>query len=225
MHNNINKQIQEYYRTLTILQNASFPRMSHTIEHAGETRVAASGNNRRPATNNRQRNKKGAASYSPALHRSTIGAGGLNFSVRDGKRWDTAAIATRKGVDLHDKQGPVQRPLRTKARRKTTIAQRRQNVAAQGNRSGESVRAISSARLWRRRLYTCALSTSSSRTTLKGALISRQASRLDAFSAYPNQTRIPGGAPGGTTGKPEVCPARSSRTSARTAQDSNAHDR
>ena len=25
---------------------------------------------------------------------STIGAGGLNFSVRDGKRWDTAAIAT-----------------------------------------------------------------------------------------------------------------------------------
>ena len=82
--------------------------MSHNIEHAGETRVAASGNNRRPATNNRQRNKKkGAASYSPALHRSTIGAGGLNFSVRDGKRWDTAAIATRKGVDLHDKQGPI----------------------------------------------------------------------------------------------------------------------
>ena len=25
---------------------------------------------------------------------STIGAGGLNFSVRDGKRWDPAAIAT-----------------------------------------------------------------------------------------------------------------------------------
>ena len=41
----------------------------------------------------------------------------------------------------------------------------------------------------------------------------RLASRLDAFSAYPIQTRIPGGAPGGTTGKPEVCPPRSSRTS------------
>ena len=26
--------------------------------------------------------------------RSTIGASGLNFSVRDGKRWDPAAIAT-----------------------------------------------------------------------------------------------------------------------------------
>ena len=86
-------------------------------------------------------------------------------------------------------------------------------------------RAISKARLWRRRLYTCLLSTSSSRTTLNGVLISRPASHLDAFSAYPFQTRIPGGAPGGTTGIPEVCPARSSRTSARSTQDSCAHDR
>ena len=86
-------------------------------------------------------------------------------------------------------------------------------------------RAISKARLWRRRLYTCLLSTSSSRTTLSGVLISRPASHLDAFSAYPFQTRIPGGAPGGTTGIPEVCPARSSRTSARSTQDSCAHDR
>ena len=30
--------------------------------------------------------KKQAASYSPALQRSTIGANGLNFSVRNGKR-------------------------------------------------------------------------------------------------------------------------------------------
>ena len=37
---------------------------------------------------------KKAAAYSPALHCSTIGDGGLNFSVRNGKRWDTAAIAT-----------------------------------------------------------------------------------------------------------------------------------
>ena len=37
---------------------------------------------------------KKAATYSPALHCSTIGAGGLNFSVRNGKRWDPAAIAT-----------------------------------------------------------------------------------------------------------------------------------
>ena len=37
---------------------------------------------------------KVAVSYSPALHCSTIGAGGLNFSVRNGKRWDPAAITT-----------------------------------------------------------------------------------------------------------------------------------
>ena len=59
----------------------------------------------------------------------------------------------------------------------------------------------------------------------KGTLISWLASHLDAFSAYPIQTQIPGGAPGGTTGKPEVCPTRSSRTSVRATQDSNAHDR
>ena len=38
--------------------------------------------------------KKAAASYSPALQRSTIGAAGLNFSVRDGKRWNPGAMAT-----------------------------------------------------------------------------------------------------------------------------------
>jgi len=34
-----------------------------------------------------------AAAYSPTL-RSTIGADGLNFSVRNGKRWNPVAIAT-----------------------------------------------------------------------------------------------------------------------------------
>ena len=47
---------------------------------------------------------KEAATYSPALHCSTIGAGGLNFSVRNGKRWDTAAITTWLGVEVSHKQ-------------------------------------------------------------------------------------------------------------------------
>ena len=38
--------------------------------------------------------KKEAATYSPTFYRSTIGATGLNFSVRDGKRWDPGAITT-----------------------------------------------------------------------------------------------------------------------------------
>ena len=37
--------------------------------------------------------KKVAATYSPTT-RSTIGAIGLNFSVRKGKRWNPDAIAT-----------------------------------------------------------------------------------------------------------------------------------
>lgn len=46
------------------------------------------------------RKSKKAATYSPALHCSTIGAGGLNCSVRNGKRWNTAAIATRITLNL-----------------------------------------------------------------------------------------------------------------------------
>ena len=42
--------------------------------------------------------EKKAASYSPALHCSTIGVGGLNFSVRNGKRWSPATITTWYGV-------------------------------------------------------------------------------------------------------------------------------
>ena len=58
-----------------------------------------------------------------------------------------------------------------------------------------------------------------------GGLFLRRASRLDAFSAYPDPTWLPGDAPGGTAGLPEVGPTRSSRTSVKPAQTSNAHDR
>ena len=45
-----------------------------------------------------------------------------------------------------------------------------------------------------------------------GHVISRGASRLDAFSAYPVPTWLPSAAPGGTTGTPAVGSSRSSRT-------------
>ncbi len=89
----------------------------------------------------------------------------------------------------------------------------------------ESLRAISTARLAHRCACTCGLSTSSSSTALSGDLILGGASRLDAFSAYPGRTRLPGGAPGGTTGSPEVRPTRSSRTSVGAPQISNARNR
>ena len=59
----------------------------------------------------------------------------------------------------------------------------------------------------------------------QGDLILGRASCLDAFSTYPDPTRLPGSAPGGTTGSPEVGPTRSSRTSVGSPQISNAHNR
>ena len=56
-----------------------------------------------------------------------------------------------------------------------------------------------------------------------GYLILRGASRLDAFSVYPFPTWLPGYAPGGTTGAPEVSPSRSSRTKDSSSQISCAH--
>ena len=47
------------------------------------------------------RGAKSAATYSPALRGSTIGACGLNFSVRDGKRWGPAAMAALMGDIPH----------------------------------------------------------------------------------------------------------------------------
>ena len=38
--------------------------------------------------------KKTAATYSPTSYRSTIGVSELNFSVRNGKRWNLTAITT-----------------------------------------------------------------------------------------------------------------------------------
>ena len=46
----------------------------------------------------------------------------------------------------------------------------------------------------------------------EGRLILGMASRLDAFSAYPNRTRLLGGTLGSITDTPEVHPTRSSRT-------------
>ena len=58
-----------------------------------------------------------------------------------------------------------------------------------------------------------------------GNLILEGASRLDAFSAYPVPTWLPGDAPSGTAGTPEVGPPQSSRTRGDSPQVSYAHGR
>ena len=47
-----------------------------------------------PGQSVRKRLRRTAAAYSPNWWVSTIGVHGLNFSVRNGKRWFPAAIAT-----------------------------------------------------------------------------------------------------------------------------------
>ena len=58
-----------------------------------------------------------------------------------------------------------------------------------------------------------------------GNLVLKRASRLDAFSAYPFPTWLPGDAPSGTAGTPEVGPPQSSRTRGDPSQVSSAHGR
>ena len=58
-----------------------------------------------------------------------------------------------------------------------------------------------------------------------GNLILEGASRLDAFSAYPVPTWLPGDALSGTAGTPEVGPPQSSRTRGDSPQVSYAHGR
>ena len=141
----------------------------------------------------------------PRFRRSTIGARGFNFSVRNGKRWYPLLsspyafyVSPSRAIDFHGKQGTS---------------------------SPGKPRAISTARLCRRRLYTCGLSTSSSSTALHGSLIFRRVSHLDAFSAYLFRAWLPSGAAGTTTGTPEARPSRSSRTRDSPRQASCAHNR
>ena len=76
--------------TLIARQRCSF----HVVIRAKSSVVGqVLGKKKAPAQKNRGLDRM-AATYSPTLLCSTIGAGGLNFSVRNGKRWDPAAKTT-----------------------------------------------------------------------------------------------------------------------------------
>ena len=87
---------------------------------------------------------------------STIGVVGLNFSVRNGKRWNPNAITT------WNKVGFATNDYLTYSGFYKSYNQKYRAF----NFLRKKFRAISKARLWRHRLYTCLLSTSSSLTTL-----------------------------------------------------------
>ena len=171
--------------------------------------------------------------------RSTIGVVRLNFSVRNGKRWDPHAMAalvrfcSPDGLEARGCGG--KRNHRGERSRGKTRGLRRDDLLRKSaphacslvarNSRAESFRVISTARL--RTLPPVHLQPIDVVVfnDPKGDLILRLASCLDAFSTYPYLTRLPGRAPGGTTGWPEVSPTRSSRTSVRSPQISSAHNR
>ena len=70
------------------LEHHVFPTRQNKIENLKRERVKKKGESTRLAL------LDSASTYSPTRGGSTIGADGLNFSVRDGKRWITVAIDT-----------------------------------------------------------------------------------------------------------------------------------
>ena len=144
---------------------------------------------------------------------STIGAGGLNFSVRNGKRCIPAAM-TAQVVE-------VRAPLHA------AHAHPQNSIAAQ-TCSKSRPRAISTGplnALLRLHVPPIDVVVYHGPYSLEGmgGLILRWASRLDAFSGYPIQAWLISNAVGTTTDTPEARSSRSSRTRDDSSQTSNAH--
>ena len=112
------------------------------------------------------------------LSRSTIGAHGLNCSVRNGKRWNPGLLCS-EWEEVEPRRYNRLNYITTCGRKQqtstleTVIAQPEPDKTNKGkgrtetNKHSGKWRAISNARLWCRHLYTCILSTSSSATALK----------------------------------------------------------
>ena len=113
----------------------------------------------------------------PPSSGSTIGAAGLNFSVRNGKRCAPALSSPQyRFTDCCPR-------MRLTSGAEGFRPSTKSFLCFFYERSSK-FRVISTARLCHRWLYTCGLSTSSSVTTLQRSLILRRVSHLDAFSAY-----------------------------------------
>ena len=151
-----------------------------------------------------------ATTYSPTWWCSTIGAAGLNFSVRDGMRWCPGALTATVYLERDAECEPGFRPTRPLPVSFITRKGFGQLVQVSFDIAVFTLPAYRRGSLPR---------------PYNGSLILETASRLDAFSAYPDRTWIPGGAAGAATGKPEVRPTRSSRTKVRPPQTSCAHNR
>ena len=197
----------------------------------------------------------GGGRLSRGLGRSIMGAGGFHGRVRDGIGWVTLRQGHQVGQALRSgaRARRSARPLGQvrgwgcvragcgreagvagwQAPRAWTGARRRwagggmraDMVCCAVPRFGRAYRAIRTGRLSALpRVHPRPIDVMVSHGP-RGDLVSREVSRLDAFSGYPVRTWLPGRAAGATTGAPEVRPPRSSRTGGSASQVSNTHGR
>src|SRR5205809_637213 len=173
----------------------------------------------------------------PRLQGSTIGAGGLNFRVRDGTGCLPSAMATETAAPpafRPPREGPSLRRAPSSWRTLCTEgldppARVLDEPDSEREQSESSPRPISTGRLntlpcLHLRPINLVVCEGPYLVDPVGDLILGRASHLDAFSAYPCRTWLTSRAAGATTGTPEVRPPRSSRTGGSSPQISYAHD-
>jgi hypothetical protein len=136
----------------------------------------------------------------PRYQGSTIGAGGLNFRVRNGTGCSPSAVAAETAWGCE----PPSVMLGTSE----PDSEREQESSPRPISTG---RLNTSPCLHLRPIY-LVVCEGPYPVDPVGDLILGRASRLDAFSAYPCRTWPTSSAAGATTGTPEVRPPRSSRT-------------
>ena len=134
---------------------------------------------------------------------STIGAGGLNFRVRNGNGCDPSAMATEN--------------LLSRGRRRRRRRLLEHSIASTNIIVNPSPRPISTGRLntlpcFHLRPINVIVYHGPYQVNPVGNLILERASHLDAFSAYPFRRSLTSSALGSTTGTQELRPSRSSRT-------------
>ena len=171
------------------------------------------------------------ATLPPMKTGSTIAEAGLNFRVRNGNGCGPRSLESGKNLltNCADALGQSNSdPISSESlasRQSVSNASRRAHLHGHMVKPHGRLVPVSST-------HYCASTSGLSRPSLErpfrgpksqGDLILGWASHLDAFSGYPIGTWLPGDAPGGTTGTPEVPPSRSSRTRDSSPQISCAH--
>jgi hypothetical protein len=153
----------------------------------------------------------------PSYPGSTIGAGGLNFRVRDGTGCIPSAIATETAART---DGSARRGRELRGITSEHDSEREQKPSPRPISTGR----LNTSPCSHLRPINLVVCEGPYRVIPVGDLISGRASHLDAFSAYLCRTWLTSRAAGATTGTPEVRPPRSSRTRGSSPQVSCAHD-